>query len=199
MKGVIQRFFPEKGFGFIRMENNDSLFFHRSALQPDHNPEVNDQVEFQIKATHRGDQAEHIKLIQAGEPVQYIEEYPNKVLYSHDGGFPAGFSVAREVATVRASEYGYANARNALLAQASRAGGNGVVIQQETQSTSKSSIALTVLGFVIFLMALLVNFIGMLTRPTMGKFFYTPKLYGSLRTRTTLVGVAVVVSRQRRQ
>lgn len=199
MKGVILKFFPEKGFGFIKMENNDSLFFHRSALQPDHNPEVNDQVEFQVKATPRGERAVHIKLIQAGEPVQYIEEYPSKVLYSHDGTFPAGFSVVREVVTVRASEYGYANARNALLAQASSAGGNGVVIQQESQSTSKSSIVLTVLGFIIFLMDLLVNLIGMMTRPTMGKFFYTPRWYGSLRTRTTLVGVAVVVSRQRRR
>lgn len=195
MKGSIHKYIPEKGFGFIRTENNDSLFFHHSALQSGHNVEINDQVEFQIKTTHRGDRAEDIKLIQAASPVQYQDEYPNKLLYSHDGTFPAGFQVVREVGNVRSSEYGYTNARNALLAQASRAGGNAVIIQHEAQSTS----AFNALSLIFFLLDLLVNVIGMMARPTMGKFLYQPKWIGSSRTRTTLAGVAVVVSRKKRQ
>ena len=35
MKGVIKRLVPLRGFGFIRAENGEDVFFHRSALQGD--------------------------------------------------------------------------------------------------------------------------------------------------------------------
>ena len=33
MQGVVRKLFTDKGFGFIRGENNADYFFHRSQLQ----------------------------------------------------------------------------------------------------------------------------------------------------------------------
>ena len=191
MKGTIHKYIEDKGFGFIRTEDGDSVFFHRKFLQPGHSPSVNDLVEFRPKQTPKGVQAEKIILIKAGEPDPVQMEYPNKVMYSQDGYFPGGFTVEREICEVTSSEKGFANARNSLLSAASRVGGNAVLITHEHQYVESS---FSMFGFFDHLL----NIVGLILRPTWGKAFYSPASMTKYRTVTQLTGVAVVISRQKR-
>ncbi len=65
MQGKVKMFNPEKGFGFITVEDGKDVFFHYSQLvmegyktiEPDTN------VEFELIETERGLQAQEIKAL----------------------------------------------------------------------------------------------------------------------------------------
>lgn len=65
MQGKVKMFNPEKGFGFITLEDGKDVFFHYSQLvmegyktiEPDTN------VEFELIETERGLQAQEIKAL----------------------------------------------------------------------------------------------------------------------------------------
>ena len=54
MKGVIKFYNQQKSFGFIKVQGEKDIFFHKSALERDYVPEDNDYVEFRSTETDRG-------------------------------------------------------------------------------------------------------------------------------------------------
>ena len=57
MNGVVKFFNTEKGFGFIKVEGQKDIFFHKSALEKGYVPEDDDYVEFRVTQTERGQAA----------------------------------------------------------------------------------------------------------------------------------------------
>lgn len=62
MKGTVKMFNKEKGYGFIRTEEGQDVFFHYSALQMDSykTAEAGEAVEFEVRESERGPRAENI-------------------------------------------------------------------------------------------------------------------------------------------
>ena len=65
MKGTVKNFNKEKGYGFIRAEDNRDYFFHYSALIMDDykTAEKGENVEFEIEESDRGPRAKNVKQI----------------------------------------------------------------------------------------------------------------------------------------
>ena len=65
MKGKVVRFNPKKGFGFIRSDDEEDIFFHYSSLDMDGFKTVNpdDEVEFDLEKTEKGLRASNIKIL----------------------------------------------------------------------------------------------------------------------------------------
>jgi len=65
MQGKVKMFNPEKGFGFITIEDGSDVFFHYSQLIMDgfKTIESDTEVEFEVIETDRGLQAQDIKPI----------------------------------------------------------------------------------------------------------------------------------------
>ncbi len=63
MKGTIKMFNKEKGFGFIRAEDGNDVFFHYSSLVMDGFKTVDqgEDVEFDLEQSDRGLRAANIK------------------------------------------------------------------------------------------------------------------------------------------
>lgn len=62
MKGTVKMFNTEKGYGFIRTEDNRDVFFHYSSLIMDSFKvaEPGEKVEFELEETDRGLRATNI-------------------------------------------------------------------------------------------------------------------------------------------
>jgi CspA family cold shock protein len=61
MTGRIERLIPDKGFGFIKGEDNREYFFHRSAVQEGfENLDQNQQVTFRPGQGPKGPRAEDV-------------------------------------------------------------------------------------------------------------------------------------------
>jgi cold shock protein len=58
MHGTVARLVPERGFGFIRTDDNQEYFFHRNALQATDFEDLTagSRVEFTIKKHDKGDE-----------------------------------------------------------------------------------------------------------------------------------------------
>ena len=79
MKGTIQKYFSNRGFGFIEIEGREgNLFFHRSNYPVNEIPSIGQDVEFVIVETPKGDEAKEIKLATAvtDAPEEVVEEAP---------------------------------------------------------------------------------------------------------------------------
>ena len=62
MKGTIQKYFSNRGFGFIEIEGeDDNIFFHRSNYPVNEIPTIGQAVEFTIADTPKGKEAKEIK------------------------------------------------------------------------------------------------------------------------------------------
>lgn len=63
MQGKVKMFNPEKGFGFITIEDGSDVFFHYSQLMMEgfKTIEADAEVEFDAIETDRGLQAQNIK------------------------------------------------------------------------------------------------------------------------------------------
>ncbi|GAI65874.1 unnamed protein product [marine sediment metagenome] len=57
-QGTVKSYNEKKGYGFIiRKDNNEDIFFHVSdLLDRDHNPQQNDEVEFELTEGRKGRQ-----------------------------------------------------------------------------------------------------------------------------------------------
>ncbi len=66
-KGTIRRLITERGFGFIRTEQEEDLFFHRSQLQGVDYSSLREgqQVEFEVGEGPDGSCAVKVRLAQA--------------------------------------------------------------------------------------------------------------------------------------
>ena len=66
LSGIIQRLIGERGFGFIKSDDGQDLFFHRSELQRVAFDSLKEgqTVEFEKSDTARGLKAVNIKLIE---------------------------------------------------------------------------------------------------------------------------------------
>ncbi len=70
MNGKIKTISKQRGFGFIRKENGEDVFFHRSALLNGinfFNLREGDRVEFDFKESEKGPRAENIILAEQKE------------------------------------------------------------------------------------------------------------------------------------
>lgn len=65
MQGKVKMFNPEKGFGFITMEDGKDVFFHYSQLMMEgfKTIDADAKVEFDLVETDRGLQAQEIKVV----------------------------------------------------------------------------------------------------------------------------------------
>ena len=65
MKGKVKKIFHERGYGFIRGENGDSIFFHLTALKNINfrSLEEDMSVEFETDMGSKGIKAENIRMI----------------------------------------------------------------------------------------------------------------------------------------
>lgn len=64
MKGTIQKYFSNRGFGFIEIDGKeDNVFFHRSNYPVNEIPAIGQDVEFTIVDTPKGNEAKEIKLV----------------------------------------------------------------------------------------------------------------------------------------
>lgn len=63
MKGTVKFFNVEKAFGFIKVGGRKDVFFHKSACPKGVQLEENDEVEFTLIHSERGDAAEQITKI----------------------------------------------------------------------------------------------------------------------------------------
>lgn len=65
MKGKVIRFNKNKGFGFIKSEKGEDIFFHYSALVMDGFKDiaVESEVEFEVEETEKGLRANNVKKI----------------------------------------------------------------------------------------------------------------------------------------
>jgi cold shock CspA family protein len=66
LRGVVQRLYPERGFGFIRVTEGEDIgqdyFFHNTGLEDCRIAELEEGllVEFEARLTAKGKRAEHI-------------------------------------------------------------------------------------------------------------------------------------------
>ena len=92
MKGTIQKYFSNRGFGFIEIDGSeDNIFFHRSNYPVNEIPSIGQDVEFIIVDTPKGNEAKEIKLVapvsdapeeepeEAAAPTDEAEEVPESV------------------------------------------------------------------------------------------------------------------------
>lgn len=65
MLGKVIRFNPNKGYGFIKSNDNNDLFFHYSSLMMDgfKTIDVNSEVEFDVEESSKGLRAVNIKKV----------------------------------------------------------------------------------------------------------------------------------------
>jgi len=64
-RGQVRWFDPKKGYGFIDMENGESVFVHFSDIEGEGYKTLNEgeTVEFQIEETEKGKKAVHVRRI----------------------------------------------------------------------------------------------------------------------------------------
>ena len=65
MKGRVKTFNKQKGYGFIRCELEEDIFFHYSSLIMDgfKTIDVGADVEFELEETSKGKRATNIKVV----------------------------------------------------------------------------------------------------------------------------------------
>ena len=63
MKGTIARWFDNRGFGFIAVDDQpNDIFVHVNDMNGHSNPQMGDEVEFDVSDTNRGPRAINVKL-----------------------------------------------------------------------------------------------------------------------------------------
>jgi CspA family cold shock protein len=63
MKGTVKWYNPRKGYGFIQGEDGNDVFVHFTALSMGTDIAENDQVEYQIEDSDRGQRATEVKML----------------------------------------------------------------------------------------------------------------------------------------
>ncbi|MCW4041399.1 MAG: cold shock domain-containing protein [Candidatus Bathyarchaeota archaeon] len=64
MKGTIARWFDNRGFGFIAVEGqSNDIFVHINDMDGISNPQMGDEVEFDVSDTDRGPRAINVKQV----------------------------------------------------------------------------------------------------------------------------------------
>ncbi|MBI4279407.1 MAG: cold shock domain-containing protein [Armatimonadetes bacterium] len=65
-RGKIKRIFAERGYGFIRLEDNSEVFFHRSSVKDTAFESLAEgqEVEVQVQSAARGPRASEVKPVQ---------------------------------------------------------------------------------------------------------------------------------------
>ena len=64
MKGTIARWFETRGFGFIDVEGQpNDIFVHVTDMNGYSNPQVGDEIEFDVSETNRGPRAINVKSV----------------------------------------------------------------------------------------------------------------------------------------
>jgi CspA family cold shock protein len=65
MKGIVKWYNPRKGYGFIQGEDGKDVFVHSTALPMGKDLAENDEVEFQIEDSDRGQRATKLKVLKS--------------------------------------------------------------------------------------------------------------------------------------
>ena len=70
MEGTIKWFDPQKGYGFIKGEDDEEYFVHHKQVPEGVQLQENDRVTFDPVETERGKQAQNVALSENQEPVE---------------------------------------------------------------------------------------------------------------------------------
>jgi cold shock protein len=64
MQGTIKKIMRERGFGFIRTQNGEEVFFHRSSLEQGNfdNLQEGHEVEFDVERGDKGSRAANVRV-----------------------------------------------------------------------------------------------------------------------------------------
>jgi CspA family cold shock protein len=63
LKGELSKWFDQKGFGFINGLDGKSYFVHISQVQEEKQPQVGDNVKFEVVETKKGEQAHNVVIL----------------------------------------------------------------------------------------------------------------------------------------
>jgi cold shock CspA family protein len=79
MKGNIVKYFSRRGFGFIAPQGSeDEIFFHVSNFPEGVEPQIGNDVEFDLVEVPKGREAKNIKVQAAAEEEPFEEEGPEE-------------------------------------------------------------------------------------------------------------------------
>lgn len=69
MKGIVKKFNADKGYGFIKSENGKDIFVHYTQIVCNgyKTLQENDEVEFDVLETERGNQAQNVRVTKHAE------------------------------------------------------------------------------------------------------------------------------------
>ena len=75
MKGSIVKYFSRRGFGFITPEGtSDEIFFHVSNFPAEIEPQIGNDVEFEVIETPKGKEAKEVQLLGGASEDEAVEE-----------------------------------------------------------------------------------------------------------------------------
>lgn len=74
MEGTVKWYNRQKGYGFIKGEDDGEYFVHYTALDKGTFIRENDRVSFEPTETERGKQAQKVVLLQKGSEITRAEE-----------------------------------------------------------------------------------------------------------------------------
>lgn len=75
MKGSIVKYFSRRGFGFITPEGtSDEIFFHVSNFPAEVEPQIGNDVEFELIETPKGKEAKDVQLLGGASEDEAVEE-----------------------------------------------------------------------------------------------------------------------------
>lgn len=63
MEGIVSKWFPEKGFGFVETKSGEEVFFHISQFKNVDEIERGDKVSFTLIQTKKGPKCVKLQLI----------------------------------------------------------------------------------------------------------------------------------------
>ena len=67
MRGTVDKFFPTKGYGFIKDANGESFFVHYTDIESKaqfRKLEDGQEVEFEVQPTDKGEKAVKVKILE---------------------------------------------------------------------------------------------------------------------------------------
>lgn len=96
MRGVIRRYFADRGFGFIYDPDGNNYFFHVNDVESPELPEVGARVEFEVEDDPKGPKAVRVRLILNACPA-FVQVGENVIKTSTIEGYGIAYRTCTEL------------------------------------------------------------------------------------------------------